>query len=157
MTEVDVTNKRYLAEAVAWTCFARKVLCRPTTLFKKGLIHRFSSMNYLKLFRTAFFKVYLWTASSDLFEYLDTLTINYDLAKFLKILTITIRFVENINFFPRAIFKDLSYGERWAGDEVEKIFYKLSQLCNNLKTVFSAWKSLALQFVNIYSLQVSWN
>ena len=42
----------------------------------------------LKNFQNTFFIVNLWVATSDLIEYLETLTINYDSRKYLKILTI---------------------------------------------------------------------
>ena len=53
-------------------------------------------MNFLKLFETVFLKEHLWTAASILGKNLKNFTINYDLAKYLTTLTITIDFAENI-------------------------------------------------------------
>ena len=76
--------------------FLKKVAgCRPTTLFKKRLMHRCFAVNFLKLFRTAFLE-YTCESLSSLIDYLETLTINYDLRKCPKILTIIVDFTENI-------------------------------------------------------------
>ena len=50
----------------------------------------------LKTLQNCFFIVHLRITASDLIEYLETLTINYDLLKCLKILTIVVDFLENI-------------------------------------------------------------
>ena len=49
-----------------------------------------------KTLQNCFFIVHLRITASDLIEYLETLTINYDLLKCLKILTIVVDFLENI-------------------------------------------------------------
>ena len=49
-----------------------------------------------KKFSEHLFIVHLWIATSDLIQYLETMTISYDLRKYLKILTIIIYFKENI-------------------------------------------------------------
>ena len=60
---------------------------------------------------------------SDLIEYLENLTINYDLGKYLKVLTTIIDFAKNVNLVPRAInktsffsssySKKMSWGKGW--------------------------------------------
>ena len=67
--------------------------CRPATVFKKRLMHRFFSAKFLRLFRTAFYSttVNRCTISFDI-----SLIIIYDLGKCLKILTIIDEFIENI-------------------------------------------------------------
>ena len=50
----------------------------------------------LKNFSNTFFIVHLWIATSDVIQYLETMTINYDLRKYQKILTIIIYFIANI-------------------------------------------------------------
>ena len=145
VAEVDITNKRifsrsshpevfctksalnYLAELTGkQDLFLNKVAGYiPTTLLKQRLMHSFFSENFLELFRKVLFSALanhcLW------FNWiLENLTINYDLGKYLKILTIIITFVENINHVPTVILKNyfcLSLiATRCPGDEVEKIF-----------------------------------
>ena len=60
-------------------------------------------MFFWKNFQNTFFIAHLWIATSDLIQYLETLTINYDLRKYLKILTIIIYFIENIWKFAVAM------------------------------------------------------
>ena len=57
----------------------------------------------LKKFQNTFFIVYLWIATSELIQHLQTMTIKYDLRKYLKILTIIIDFIENIWKFGAAM------------------------------------------------------
>ena len=125
VAEVDITNKRifsrsshpevfctksalnYLAELTGkQDLFLNKVAGYiPTTLLKQRFMHSCFSVNFLELFRKVLFSAlanhslwFNWT--------LENLTINYDLGKYLKILTIIIAFVENMNHVPRVIFKN---------------------------------------------------
>ena len=50
----------------------------------------------LKKISEHLFIAHLWITTSDLIQYLDTLAMNYDLRKYLKVLTIIIDFTENI-------------------------------------------------------------
>ena len=57
----------------------------------------------LKIFHNTFFIVHLWIATSDLIQYLESLIINYDSRKYLKILTIIIYLIEHIWTFGVAM------------------------------------------------------
>ena len=72
-------------------------------------MHVCFSVNFLKLFITAFFQYTCKPLPLVLIEYLENLTINHDLGKHLKILSIIIDFVENINHVPKAILKKLFF------------------------------------------------
>ena len=58
---------------------------------------------FLKIRKNSFFIEHLWTAVCNFGTYLETLSINYDLGKYLKTLTIIIGFVDNIWYFSVAM------------------------------------------------------
>ena len=119
VAEVDMTSKRifyksnhpdvfckkgareYLANFTGKhlykTLFSKEVWdFRPATLFQKRLMYRLFFCEMFKTLQNCFFIVRLRNTASDLIEYLETLTINCDLLKCLKILTIVVHFLENI-------------------------------------------------------------
>ena len=59
------------------------------------LLHECFPVNFSKLFRTAFVEP-LWKTTTDLGKYLESLSTNYDLVRYMKTLTIIMDFVESM-------------------------------------------------------------